>query len=51
MLVAIAVEPKVSRPIGMDRGKVIIHPSFDDPIPELDDHADDPIEPAAGSET
>jgi prevent-host-death family protein len=50
MLVALEVEPKVSRPIGMDRGKVIIHPSFDDPFPELEAHADDPVEPAVGSE-
>ncbi len=50
MLVALEVETKVRRPIGMDRGKVIIHPNFDDPLPELDDHADDPIEPAVGPE-
>ncbi len=51
MLVAIEVETTLRRrPIGMDRGKVIIHAGFDDPLPELEDHADDPIEPAVGSE-
>ena len=31
---------------GMDKGKVIIHPDFDDPIPELDPdymHPEDPM--------
>jgi prevent-host-death family protein len=34
------------RPIGLDRGKVVIHPDFDDPIPEWDPeytHPDDPL--------
>jgi len=46
MLVALEVETKLRRPIGMDRGKIVIHDDFDDPLPELEDHADDPIEPA-----
>jgi prevent-host-death family protein len=45
MLVAIEPETRLQRPIGIDRGKVIIHDDFDDPLPELDAHADDPIEP------
>lgn len=31
---------------GMDKGKVIIHPNFDDPLPELDPdymHPEDPM--------
>jgi prevent-host-death family protein len=47
MLVAIEVETTLRRrPIGMDRGKVIIHDNFDDPLPELepdDDNPDDPM--------
>jgi prevent-host-death family protein len=42
----VAVEPKTSlkRPLGMDKGKIIIHPSFDDPLPEFeDDNPDDPL--------
>jgi prevent-host-death family protein len=34
------------RPIGMDAGKVVIHPDFDDPLPEFDPgyaHPDDPL--------
>ncbi|MBF8290927.1 MAG: Prevent-host-death family protein [Chloroflexi bacterium] len=44
-LVAIQTGP-VRRVPGMDRGKVIIHPDFDDPIPELDPdymHPGDPM--------
>ena len=42
------IEPEVpaARPIGMDRGKVIIHPDFDDPLPEFDvdySHPEDPL--------
>ena len=29
----------------MDRGKIVIHDDFDDPLPELEDWADRPIEP------
>jgi prevent-host-death family protein len=35
-----------SRPLGLDRGKVIIHPDFDDPMPEWDPdytHPGDPL--------
>ncbi|HET7028371.1 MAG TPA: type II toxin-antitoxin system prevent-host-death family antitoxin [Candidatus Limnocylindrales bacterium] len=31
---------------GIDRGRVIIHPDFDEPLPELDpdyEHPDDPL--------
>ena len=43
-----AVEPDrpSRRPIGMDRGKVVIHADFDDPLPEFDPdyaHPDDPL--------
>ena len=47
MLVAIEVETTLRRrPIGMDRGKVIMHANFDDPDPELvpdDDNPEDPL--------
>jgi prevent-host-death family protein len=33
------------RPIGLDRGKVIIHPNFDDPIPEFDPDYSHPFDP------
>lgn len=42
----VAVEPKspLTRPIGMDHGKIIIHDTFDDPLPEFeDDNPDDPL--------
>ena len=45
VLVAIEPETRLRRPIGMDRGKIVIHDSFDDPLPELEDRADHPIEP------
>jgi prevent-host-death family protein len=44
-LVAIRAKPARRVP-GMDKGKVIIHPDFDDPIPEWDPdymHPDDPM--------
>ncbi len=47
MLVAIEPETRLQRPIGIDRGKVIIEDGFDDPLPELEDWADSPIEPGA----
>jgi len=45
MLVALEPETRLKRPIGIDRGRIVIRDDFDDPLPELDDHADDPIEP------
>jgi prevent-host-death family protein len=45
MLVAIEPETRARRPIGLDRGRIFIHPDFDDPLPELEDHADPPIDP------
>jgi prevent-host-death family protein len=44
-LSAIVERPRRRFP-GMDKGKVIIHPNFDDPIPEFDPdymHPDDPM--------
>jgi prevent-host-death family protein len=45
MLIAIEPETRPKRPIGMDRGKVVIHDNFDDPLPEFDGLDDHPIEP------
>ena len=42
---AIEPETRPRRPIGLDRGRIIMHPDFDDPLPELEDHADSPIDP------
>lgn len=43
----VAIDRRPARRIpGMDKGKVIIHPDFDDPIPEWDPdymHPDDPM--------
>jgi prevent-host-death family protein len=36
MLVAIEPETRAKRPIGMDRGRIVIHDDFDDPLPEFD---------------
>lgn len=39
-------ERRKSRVPGMDKGKVIIHPNYDDPIPEFDPdytHPEDPM--------
>jgi prevent-host-death family protein len=33
-----AAERPPDRVPGYDRGKVVIHPSFDDPIPELEEY-------------
>jgi prevent-host-death family protein len=44
MLVAVEPETRLERPIGMDRGKVVIHSTFDDPVPEWDGH-EDPDDP------
>jgi len=44
-LTAIATRPARRIP-GMDKGKVIIHPDFDDPLPEFDPdymHPEDPL--------
>jgi prevent-host-death family protein len=46
MLVAVEPETRPRRPIGMDRGLVIIHDDFDDPVPEFDPdymHEGDPL--------
>jgi len=45
MLVAIEPETRPKRPMGIDRGRIVIHDDFDAPLPELEDHADAPIEP------
>jgi len=45
ILSPINVRPKRRVP-GMDKGKVVIHPNFDDPIPEFDPdymHPEDPL--------
>lgn len=47
MLVALEPETRPKRPIGIDRGRIVIRDDFDDPLPELEDHADAPIEPDA----
>ena len=50
MLVALEVETKPRRPIGLDRGRIVIHDDFDDPLPEFDftsEGDDDLLEPAA----
>ena len=43
----VAIREKSARRVpGMDRGKVIIHPDFDDPVPEWDPdymHPGDPM--------
>ncbi len=44
-LIAISERPKRRVP-GLDKGKVVIHPNFDDPIPEFDldyMHPEDPM--------
>lgn len=47
MLVAIEPMTRPERPIGIDRGRIVIHDDFDDPLPEfdfeLDDDPDDPL--------
>ena len=50
MLVAIQPETRLARPLGFDEGRVVIMGAFDDPLPELDDHADDPIAPDEASD-
>jgi prevent-host-death family protein len=39
------------RPIGLDRGKVVIHPDFDDPIPEFDPDYSHPFDPLRDDST
>ena len=41
ILSAIEPETRPQRPIGMDRGKIVIHDNFDDPLPEFDLDAGD----------
>jgi prevent-host-death family protein len=46
MLVAIEPETRPRRIPGMDKGRVIIHDNFDDPLPEFDPdymHPGDPM--------
>jgi prevent-host-death family protein len=46
MLVAVEPETRPRRIPGMDKGLVIIHDTFDDPLPEFDPdymHPDDPL--------
>ena len=45
MLVAIEPETRLERPFGIDRGRIVIHDNFDDPMPEVDESLDAPIEP------
>ena len=47
MLVAIEPETRPPRPIGMDRGRIVIHDDFDDPLPEFDFELADPDDPLA----
>ena len=47
MLVAIEPETRPRRPMGMDRGKIVIHDDFDDPLPEFDFELEDPHDPLA----
>lgn len=41
ILSALEPEPRPQRPIGMDRGKIVIHDNFNDPLPEFDLDAGD----------
>ena len=45
----VAIEPQASRrrPIGMDKGRIVIHENFDDPLAEFDFERDDPDDPLA----
>ena len=45
ILVAIEPESRFERPIGMDRGRVIMHDTFDDPVPEWEGRGSDPEDP------
>jgi prevent-host-death family protein len=51
MLVAVEPQTVIRRPIGMDRGRIVIHDDFDDPLPEfdfLDDEGEDLLRPGTG---
>jgi prevent-host-death family protein len=43
----VAIEPKIypRRVLGFDKGRVIIHDNFDDPLPEFEESADSSIDP------
>ncbi len=45
LLIAIEPETRVEPPFGLDRGRVVIHDDFDDPIPEFDPDVMRPIDP------
>lgn len=45
MLVAIEPEARPTRPIGIDKGRIVIHDDFDDPLPEFDFEIDAPSDP------
>ena len=36
VLLAFEPETRPRRPVGLDRGKIVIHDNFDDPLPEFD---------------
>ena len=44
VLTAIEPETRPRRPVGLDRGKVVIHDDFDDPLPEFDIDTWDPLD-------
>jgi prevent-host-death family protein len=48
----VAIEPKTSlgRPIGIDKGKIIIHDDFDDPLPEFEEWMEKSIFPEPDGE-
>jgi prevent-host-death family protein len=50
MLVAIEPTTGLRRPLGMDKGKVIIRDDFDDPLPEFEEWLDAPIFPEPPAE-
>jgi prevent-host-death family protein len=45
VLMAIEPETRPARSLGFDEGRIVLLDTFDDPLPELENHADDPIEP------
>ena len=47
VLTGIDTEALTRRPIGMDRGRIVIHPDFDDPLPEFDADYSHPADPLA----
>lgn len=46
----VAIEPKTlpGRGFGMDRGRIVIHDDFDDPVPEFDPDYTHPGDPMGG---